>query len=246
MEKIDIVTVVNDFEKYNKYFVKNNKVNSNNLVTFDNTKENQSITKRFNQYITNKMNDDKWIVFCHQDFEFNENINTILNNDLSKDFIYGPVGAGTKKQFAFFLRMDGFKIAKFRTTMIDKQIIKGQILENNGKKVKFTGKRVPDFEIVQTLDCCCFIIHSSLIQKMNFRFDENLNWRLYAEDLCLSAKTKFDIKTKILNIRATHFSPGNFNQEFTNSLSYLKNKYSSIPIVSTCFDGAYEKFLNQL
>ncbi|MBI5325969.1 MAG: hypothetical protein HZB41_11975 [Ignavibacteriae bacterium] len=94
MTKIDFVTVVNDSEQYEKYFVKNNNVNKNNLVKYNNSTDNISITKRFNDYINNRMQDDTWVIFCHQDFEFREDINNILYS-LDKNCIYGPVGAST-------------------------------------------------------------------------------------------------------------------------------------------------------
>lgn len=245
MDRIDIVTVVNDFSKYNQYFTEYDNVNKNHLICYDNTSDNISITKRFNDYIDSKMKDNTWIVFCHQDFYFQENINSILKN-IDKNCIYGPVGAGTKKQFAFFIRFDGIKLAKARFGFINKQVIVGTVTEDSGNNKKVAGKKAKEFEQVNTLDCCCFIIHSDLIKKMNYRFDENLDWHLYAEDLCMLAKKQFNIQSRILNIKSTHFSSGNFNKNFHQSLEYLKDKYTPTPIVSTCFDGVYEKYLNGL
>jgi hypothetical protein len=144
------------------------------------------------------------------------------------------------------MRLDGLKIAKFRIGLVEKQVIKGQVIEDNGSKIKIAGSKVKDHEEVNTLDCCCFIIHSSQIKKMNFKFDENLDWHLYAEDLCMYASENYQISSKILNIKSTHFSSGNFNQGFQNSLNYLISKYPSKAIVSTCYDGAYQRFLDKL
>lgn len=245
MQKVDFVTVVNDFEKYGKYFLINDNINNHNLISYDNTTDNQPITARYNHYIDTIMADDVWIVFCHQDFEFHEDITPKLDN-LAKDSIYTPVGAGTKKEFVFFVRMAGLKISKFRIGFVYKQVIKGQIREESRGRIKYAGKKAKVLEIIETPDCCCFIVHSSLIRKMNYRFDDNLDWHLYAEDLALTAKLNFGIKTRILNITSSHYSGGDFNLDFYESIKYLKDKYKGIPIVTTCYDGNYENFLNRL
>ena len=245
MNKIDIVSVVNNHNIYEKYFINNSHINKQNLIYYDNSIENIPITKRYNNYLNNKLNDDTWVVFCHQDFEFRENIDNKIKL-LDRDSIYGPVGAATKKNFIFFIRFNGIKIAKFRLGFVNKTIIKGNIIEKAEAKQIYAGKAAKDNEIVETLDCCCFIIHSSLIRKINFRFDENLDWHLYSEDLSLFAKTKFNIKSRIINLFATHYSSGNFDSRFDYSLEYLKHKYKNEPIISTVYDGSYMRYLEKL
>jgi len=246
MEEIDVVTVVNNFDIYNKCFTNNLNLINCNLILYDNTKENKTIPIRFNDYLGKNIELNKWIIFCHQDFLFQENIHLAINSNLSKDCIYGPVGADLKKQFVFFIRFKGLKIAKLKAGFVEKQVIVGNMFENTNNLLKISGKKVKNSSIVNTLDCCCFIIHSSLLRLINFRFDEKLNWHLYSEDLCLFALNKFNIKSKIINFKATHFSGGNFDDDFEKSLMYLKKKHSPHPIVSTCFDGVYEGFTKTL
>lgn len=245
MASIDIVSVVNNFEMYDRYFSNNPNVNKCNLIAYDNTQDNLPIPIRFNNYINNKMQNDSWSVFCHQDFEIKEDIGDVLLK-LDKNSIHGPVGAGTKKQFVFFLRMDGLKLLKSRIGFVEKQEIIGHVFEDKSSQKKFAGRRAKNGEIVNTLDCCCFIAHSSLIKKLNYQFDEKLDWHLYSEDFSLFAKKKQSIETRIVNIESTHFSGGNFDESFKNSLDYLIKKYSTETIVTTCYDGAYQKFIDGL
>ncbi len=245
MINIDLVTVVNDPDLYEKCFVNNKNVNQHNLIMYDNTTDNIPVTKRFNDYINNKMKDDTWIVFCHQDFEIHESIEPKLGN-LDKNCIYGPIGAQTINQFVFFLRMYGIKIKKCRIGFTKKMRLKGQIyVEENGKH-KLAGYKAKYLELVDTLDCCCFIIHSSLIKNINYKFDENLDWHLYSEDLSSYAKINHDIKTKIINFKASHYSPGNFDENYYLSLEYLRKKYNNNSFDSAVFDGPYMKFKEKL
>ncbi|TAL68011.1 MAG: hypothetical protein EPN82_11450 [Bacteroidetes bacterium] len=245
MAIIDFVTVVNEPEIYENNFLNNININNNNLVMYDNNKNNITITERYNDYINNKMQENTWVVFCHQDFEIQENVDQKLEL-LDKNCIYGPVGAATTKNFVFFLRLNGLKIAKSRIGSVKKTVIKGQIIEKGNNKHIIAGHPAKDLEIVDTLDCCCFIVHSSTIKKMNFLFDEKLDWHLYSEDLCLFAKTKHNIYSRIINIKSTHYSSGNFNSNFYLSLAYLKEKYKENDIISTVYDGSYMRFLEKL
>ena len=58
------------------------------------------------------------------------------------------------------------------------------------KKIVRLGRRVKTGIKVQTFDCQCLIIHSSLINRYKLRFDENLTFDLYVEDFCANANEK--------------------------------------------------------
>ena len=107
----------------------------------------------------------------------------------------------------------------------------GEILQgNNDEKV---GNRIIGAKNVITLDCCCIIIHSSLL-KNKLRFDENLDFHMYAEDLCHSAK-KLGIPSKVIQFECRHLSGGNRNEALTASAEYVKKKHKLWRISSTCF-----------
>ncbi|MFA6570601.1 MAG: hypothetical protein WCT77_05130 [Bacteroidota bacterium] len=243
--EIEFVTVINNFDIYNRIFINNSFLSNFKLVKFDNTTENLPLAKRYNQYIDKLMPENTWIVFCHQDFEFKEDISTLLQN-LDYSNIYGPIGAGWKKNLVCFLRLDYFKIRKFKIGIIKRRQIIGSIEEKQSDKYVKIGKFIKRPEIVDTVDGCCIIIHSSLIKKYNLRFDDNLDWHLYSEDFSLNAKIYHKVITKVVQISSTHHSSGSFNAEFHHSLVYIRNKYNNFDFASTCYDGYNYNFVNKL
>ena len=242
---MEIVTVVNNVEQYNQLIVNNVFLKNCKKNSFDNSAENIAITKRYNSYIDESMPDDAWIVFCHQDFEFKEDILPKLNT-LDNDCIYGPIGAASKKKFCFYLRMDWEHFKKMRVGFSNRSEFVGEIGELKKGKISKTGNKIDGIKIVDTLDCCCIIVHSSLIRKYTLRFDENLDWHAYSEDFSLNAKTKHNISTKVFSFEAFHYSSGSFNGGFQVAIKYLREKYKNLPFASTCYDGYYYNFINRI
>jgi len=212
---IQIVTVVNNFEIFNNTINENIFMKYFPIKIYDNTKENISITRRYNNFIKNHIKDDMWIIFCHQDFGFLEDF-TIKLEDLDKNFIYGPIGAGIKE------------------SCLPIRVILGQINQGNKDKIVKHGKYINRPEVVDTLDCCCLIIHSSLIKKHGLLFDENLDFHLYSEEFSLNARYNHSIETKAVQFECIHLSYGNRSGHFFKALEYLRGKYSDIDFTSTC------------
>jgi hypothetical protein len=90
-------------------------------------------------------------------------------------------------------------------------------------------------KLVDTVDCCCMIVHTSLIKKYDLQFDERLMYHLYVEDFSLNARYAYGVKTKALQIECMHLSLGNATRDFYDSLAYLKSKYKGKRFVGTCF-----------
>lgn len=243
--EIDIVTVSNNKEQYSKYFENNTIANKYKLINFDNTSENLSLPIRFNKYLDSFQDRGQWVVFCHQDFELREDLECKLK-DLDKNCIYGPIGAFHEKHFTFFLKLHKFQIKKLKIGFVKRSISMGEIQEvgvNHSKKV---GRRITQPTIVETLDCCCFIVHSSILKSTQYRFDTKLNWHLYSEDFSLTLKKQFNIPTKAFQLECTHYSSGRKDASFYESLEYIKNKYKDGSFVSTCYDGYWETYLHKL
>lgn len=229
-----VVCVYND-EKIFEKVVKDNKFLSGcELVAFDNRFENISITKRYNCFIEDTLkqssDDDFWYVFIHQDFGVLEDINSVLNK-LNPDFIYGAVGVKVFKGLFWgksgFDRRLGFKI--------ELKLTFGQILQGDDDYgLKKHGRKAYWPIEVDAIDCCCIIIHSSLVNRYNLRFDENLSFHMYAEELCYRAKKDYKIKTKIAQMNCFHIGVGCLNEEYYNSAKYLKEKFKVKTIPSTC------------
>lgn len=223
-EKLKIVSVVNNFEIFNKCIKENPYVNGHEICVFDNTTKNLGISERYNSFIeTIDSESSFWVAFIHQDFMFNEDPIEKLKN-LPKNSLYGAVGITRQLFYLQFKPKFIFKI--YRRCML------GQILEGTGSKL--IGNPVAGNPKVNTFDCCCCIVHSSLIRKYGLKFDENLKFHMYAEDFCLEAKKK-KIASRIVQFDCRHLSGGNFNEELKKSAQYVKSKHKILRISSTCF-----------
>lgn len=77
-------------------------------------------------------------------------------------------------------------------------------------------------------------MHSSLLRKCELRFDENLCFHMYVEDMCYAAKQQ-GILSKIVQFDCRHLSHGNMGEELDKSADYVKSKYNIREINSTCY-----------
>ncbi len=226
MSGLKIVTVVNNFEIFERCIKNNESLRDFEIVAFDNTVENIGIPQRYNTFINNLTpQDDFWVVFIHQDFMFNENPIEKLKN-LNRGCVYGAVGVSRRLFYLQFKPQFIFKVYRRARCLL------GQIFQ--GEEDYLVGMKAAGTPKVKTLDCCCCIVHSSLIMNKNLRFDENLKFHMYVEDFCINASLQ-KIDTRIVQFNCRHLSGGNPNQELIDSAEYLKAKYKISCINSTCF-----------
>ena len=223
-----LICVVNDYQIFDKVIKNNENMQNFEIFAYDNTAENIPITKRYNNFIEeNAISSSEsgfWCLFIHQDFGLMQDINPILDK-LDKRFIYGAVGA--KMYRGIYFNKNGFK--KFRV------INYGKILQgNNDFNFHPYGRAVKRPKVVDSVDCCCIIVHSELIKKYSLRFDEQLSFHMYAEEFCYSAKKNHKIKTKVVQLNCFHLGKGNLNEEFEKSAQYLKDKFKIERVPSTC------------
>lgn len=229
-----VICVVNNFEVFDKVVKNNENLKDTELFYYDNTEENIAITKRYNQFIEENINTaltPSWCVFIHQDFGIQENINSLLEK-LNKNCIYGAVGVKVFKGL-FYGKKGGVNVKYgFKTRL---KLTFGRILQgNNDFNLKKHGRIALFQPTVDAIDCCCIMIHSSLIEKYDLRFDENLSFHMYAEELCYRAKKDYKIKTKVVQMKCFHLNKGSINEEFKKSAQYLKDKFKVKYIPSTC------------
>lgn len=236
-----IICTVNNYEIFNKVVKNNENLKNCDIFSYDNTKENISITKRYNDFIENNINNTLpeqgfWFVFIHQDLGFMEDVDIILQK-LDKSYIYGVTGIrilnGVFFGKKYVKKETGFeKEVGFKNEL---RLPLGKILQGNND-FNFVNYGVPvKFpQIVDVIDCCCIIVHSDLIKKYNLHFDENLDFHMYAEELCYRANKYYKIKSKVVQINCFHLGRGNLGEEFQNSAQYLKDKFKIDKIPSTC------------
>nr|QGT50692.1 hypothetical protein Elusimicrob1349_1620 [uncultured Elusimicrobia bacterium] len=229
-----IISVVTKQDIYRQAVEDNPHLTEYNKTVFDNTRENLPIPARYNDFIEHNMPKDAWLIFCHQDFEFQQDPGEIVKN-LDKNCIYGPIGVTSKisKQWHLIFREDRKLRPSIRTRKNMHSICLGQILHGPRPTPNFVGKRISKPAPVDTVDCCCLMVHSSLIQSANLRFDERFDFHLYVEDFCLAAKEK-GIITKAVQCKCYHYSRGNINKLFWVKYEELAHKYPASLFFTTC------------
>lgn len=214
---IDIVTVVNNFDIYNKCIGDNKFISNRNNIrinTIDNSTNNKFISVRYNEFIKSIF-DDNWILFCHCDWEILEDIIPRLK-ELDKNCLYGPIGSKCETLYE-----------ENNTDYVVRELV-GSCLERrrDGSGLRRLGNSEEKFKPVDTFDCQALLVHSSLIKKYNLLFDENLQFDLYVEDFCISSFLKYGIKSYSFNITCCHWSGYHITpNSYYKSLSYINDKY---------------------
>lgn len=218
-EGLIVISVVRNFSLYEKLVQNNPFYEQTKFVCLDNTKENKNISVCYNEFLNNYTyylntfahQDQAWFMFCHEDFELQENISDKLSL-LDKKSLYAPIG--TK----FIPKKDKFLIRSYGG-------VKNS--DKKGNNIRFYGRSCETGFEVETFDCQCFLVHSSLINTYNLFFDENLTFDLYVEDFCINAKEQYGISSRIFNMKCQHYSYGSIQQRFYDGLKYLQNKYKN-------------------
>ena len=241
---INIISVVTNPQQYKQLFTDNPHLKAQNihLHAYDNNTDNQPIPARYNHFIDTQAPKDTWLVFCHQDFEFLTDPSPIFEK-LDPTCIYGPIGVQLK-----FMPALEFTIHTYRwhpSIHIKKDPFVrwcGQIYQGAGFTKVGSFLKYPT--VVDTVDCCCVIVHASLISKLNLRFDPVFDFHLYSEDFSLNAR-QHGVQTKAVQIPCRHYSGGNVNELFWQKYDQLLAKYPHEFFMTTCA-GSPQKMLRRL
>jgi len=208
---ITIISAVRDVKMYDKCIRQNPCVNQHALCPLDNRFENKGVSLRYNQFLdAYDFMCPSWLVFCHEDFEFKQRIDHLLEA-LDKNVLYGPIGVRTD----------------VRWHLLYSWRLIGQIIESNkdGANARRIGSAYPLGTPVETFDCQCLIVHSDVIQKTGLRFDEHLLFDLYVEDFCINANENHGIPSRILAVMCQHWSGGSVRERYFHQEAYLNKKY---------------------
>lgn len=207
--KVSVASVVRDVSMYEHCVLHNPNLVGCELAMLDNRTENLTVTERYNDFL-DSIDDDRWIVLCHEDWEVKEPLLPILER-LDKSRLHGPIGVFVEEK-----------------KNVDVLVMKGcveQSSKGGGKIIVIKGKE-PEGR-VDTFDCQCLIMHSSLVRGHGLRFDENLRFDMYVEDFCVAAYEKAGIESHAVRIACHHHSGGKLSQSFTDSVEYVRRKYAS-------------------
>lgn len=214
---IVIISVVRDFAMYEKCICTNPYCCGCEFAPIDNREKNAGIPAGYNSFLTSRpANEDAWYVFCHEDWQPLENLGERLV-DLDRESLWGGIGASTRVRWGIYHQW---------------QLV-GTVEEcrKDGSNRRMIGRAVSMGTPVETFDCQCLIVHSSLIQRNALRFDEHLTFDLYVEDFCMAAKEK-GIASRILPLSACHWSGGSVQPRYYEQERYVNEKYPN-----ECFTG---------
>lgn len=206
--KVSVASVVRDVAMYERCILENPYFAGADLVMLDNREENRPITKLYNDFLDG-IDDDRWILLCHEDWELKENLLQVLSR-LDKDKLYGPIGVFVEEK-----------------KNVDVMVIKGaaqQSAKSGARSVIIRGKEVEGR--VDTFDCQCLILHSSIARQHYLRFDEALSFDMYVEDFCVNAYEQAGVESHAVSIDCHHHSEGKLSHAFRDSVEYVRRKYS--------------------
>jgi hypothetical protein len=207
-DPVHFIVVYNNLEVLNDCFLKSNGLKHVSLIQ---NVVGESLPKIFNKAILGLINNDCWIVFCHQDLILNSDLRLILTGK-DANAVYGAIGAHVRNKNLF-----------------------GRIRQLDDS---FLGHLLLNVEPVQTVDELCLIVHSSLFRE-GLRFDERFQFDFYSADLCMTAFC-LGFNVYALQVDCIHKSKsltGDLNSSFyLKAKSHFRSKWSSfLPVkTSTC------------
>lgn len=222
--RIVFITVVRNHAMYDKYVRLNKNCKEATFVFFDNNIRNMPIPFHYNNYLDSyDYSDDAWFVFCHEDFEFLENPRRILRG-LDKNVLYGPIGHIRVGLLGF-----GVQSARGEVRVTKKD-------EDTFKSWKI-GRRLTKPTKVETFDCCCLMVHSSLVKRLKLRFDEKLEFDMYVEDFCAMAHQRGNVSSYAVQMEVCHHSDAVATDRLWRHLPHLAEKYKN-----HCYTGTLTYF----
>lgn len=213
--KIKIISVFINEVMFNNFFNLNSNLLRYDILGIDNRKRNAGLPKIYNEMIDMHIHKDMWLFFVHEDFEVKGSLEHIFH--LDKDTIFGTFG----------VRMDEGKppMGFGRHTCSNK----------DGSNAVQAGLPINNSEAVQTIDCQSILVHTSLLRKhASLRFDEQLTFDLYAEDLCLNASCLLGLSINVFPLQFQHYSHGKITERYHKGLAYLQEKYPNHALPGSC------------
>ena len=223
MDKIVLISVVRDFAMYERCVKDNPFVAGAELCPIDNRAKNEGIPVGYNRFLDSRPADEQaWYVFCHEDFQLLEPIADVFAPTRfaaaeglhPADCLWGPIGAATQVRFGLYHQWQ----------------LRGSVEEcrKDGSNRRAIGTAAPAGTPVETFDCQCLVVHSSLVARHHLRFDEKLTFDLYVEDFCLAAQVAGCGKPRVLPMKACHWSGGRVQPRYYVQEAHVNAKYPNL------------------
>jgi hypothetical protein len=195
-------------------FEKNSNLSGQSIHLIDNRGRAAGLPTIYNEIIEENLDEDTWLFFVHEDFEVQGKLFSTEN--LAIEAVYGTFG----------LKMDGHKPNAFG---------RHRCSEKNGSKALYVGLPITTPTWVETLDCVTILLHTRLLRdRPGLRFDENLTFDLYAEDLCINAQENFGIPVLVVPLEFQHYSKGFVTERYWRGIKHLGDKYPDVGVPGSC------------
>lgn len=211
-----IVSVFINETMFRNFFRLNTGLFQYEVIGLDNREHNQGLPTLYNQIIDQALSEkeDSWLFFVHEDFEIKGSLSAIF--DLDPKAVYGTFGVRMQ---------NNAPIGIGQHTCSNK----------DGSNAVQAGLAIDQPEAVQSLDCQSILLHTSLLRQYpSLRFDEELRFDLYAEDLCLHAGCQLNLPIYVFPLDFQHYSHGRITERYYNGLEYLKKKYPDDVVPGAC------------
>lgn len=219
------ICACNDLPKFQQYAGGSVGIAPEDQIRFDNSSENRPVPVRYNQYIDSMPpGHDAWLAFVHNDFQFHEDPAPMLAT-APRDRIYGVVGANL---------VPTGEPRRPRYDLVGCVQCSPNLIASG-----WCGEPISEMAPAKTLDCCCIIVHSSLVQRNRLRFNPKFEWHFYSEEFSLRAFRDHGIETWVLPLRSGHYGMGATNAAFFECRSALYAEYPDT-FVSTCFNPLHQ------
>lgn len=213
--ELNILTVFRNEHMFNNFFLLNTGILRYKITGIDNREINLGLPRIYNDAIEKYLQNDTWLFFVHEDFEIKGALDHIF--DLDPHAVYGSFGIKMEKDIPV-----GF----------GKHICSNK----DGSNAVEVGIPVEDeFIEVQSLDCQSILLHTEFLRNHpELRFDENLTFDLYAEDLCIRAGCDLGLSVRVFPLEFQHYSHGKITERYHSGLKYIENKYPNYGIPGSC------------
>lgn len=230
------ICACNDPGKYQQYAASSAGFSADDLIRYDNCSENRPIPSRYNEFIRAMPSDlDAWLAFVHNDFQFHEDPRPVLGAS-SVNHIYGVVGANI---IPADRDTQNSGQPEMRSNAQTYQIVGRVQCSPNLIASGWCGEAISEMTAARTLDCCCVIVHSSLIRRHQLRFNEQFKWHFYSEEFSLRASRDHGIESYVLPLKSGHYGLGATDQTFFECRSALYDEYPD-SFASTCFNPLHQ------
>lgn len=212
---IKLVVVFINPDMYGRFFEDNDRLRFYEKIAVDNRKKNRGLPVIYNEIIERYIHADCWLCFIHEDLEIKSDL--FILAELDKNCVYGTFGVNFENQ----------RVA----VGYGKHVCSNK----DGSDATEIGIKIHAPAEVQTLDCQCVIVHTSLLARYpDLRFDEKLTFDLYAEDFSINARERFGLPVKVVPLEFQHYSYGRLSERYDAGLRYLAAKYPDVAVAGSC------------